>query len=113
MERSKRSLTVRMNHEDDDGENEDSNLSHSVRASNKEDSQRTTTLTDNKKEILRKTKDLQCVKTHFWHQQRSHVPQVFQVTSHIVGFRSVLRVVNSIIVAVTIYSIFDLYAYSL
>ena len=40
-----------------------------------------------------------------WHQLRSQVPQVFQVTSHIVGFRSVLRVVNVIVVAVTIYSI--------
>ena len=50
MEKSKRSLTVRMKHEDDYGVNEDSNLSHSVRASIKEDSQRTTTLTDNKKE---------------------------------------------------------------
>ena len=40
-----------------------------------------------------------------WHQLRSHVPQVFQVTSHNVGFRSVLRVVNSIVVAVHIYSI--------
>ena len=48
-----------------------------------------------------------------WHQLRSHVPQVFQVTSHIVGFRSVLRVVKSIVVAVTVYSIFDLYANSL
>ena len=45
---------MRMKHEDDDGVNEDSNLSHSVRASIKEDSQRTTTLTDNKKERLRK-----------------------------------------------------------
>ena len=56
MEKSKRSeatLTVRMKHEDDYGMNEDSNLSHSVRASNKEDSQRTTTLTD-KKERPRK-----------------------------------------------------------
>ena len=36
MEKSKRSeatLTARMNHEDDHGMNEDSNLSHSVRAS--------------------------------------------------------------------------------
>ena len=48
-----------------------------------------------------------------WHQLRSLVPQVFQVTSHIVGFRSVLHVVNSVVVAVTIYSIFDLYADSL
>ena len=54
MEKSERSLTVRMKHEDDYGVNEDSNLSHSVRASNKEDSQRTTTLTDKKKERLRK-----------------------------------------------------------
>ena len=54
MERSKRSLTVRMKHEDDYGMNQDSNLSHSMRASIKEDSQRTTTLTDNKKERLRK-----------------------------------------------------------
>ena len=58
MERSKKSLTVRMKHEDDDGMSEDSNLSRlepdSVRASIKEDSQRTTTLTDNKKERLRK-----------------------------------------------------------
>ena len=58
MEKSKRSLNVRMKHEDDDGVNEDSNWSrlepNSVRASNQEDSQRTTTLTDNKKERLRK-----------------------------------------------------------
>ena len=63
MEKSKRSLTVRMKHEDDYGVNEESNLSHSVRASNKENSQRTTTLIDNKKETT-KTKDLQCMKTH-------------------------------------------------
>ena len=57
METSKRSeatLTARMKHEDDYGMNEDSNLSQSVRASIKEDSQRTTTLTDNKKERQRK-----------------------------------------------------------
>ena len=45
MERSRKSLTVRMKHEYD-GVNEDSNLSrlepNSVRASNKEDVQRTT-----------------------------------------------------------------------
>ena len=43
-----------------------------------------------------------------WHQLRSRldVPQVFQITSHMVGFHSVLRVVNSInYIAVTIYSI--------
>ena len=37
--------------------------------------------------------------------ERSHVHQLFQVTSHIVGFRSVLHVANSIVVAVPIYSI--------
>ena len=35
----------------------------------------------------------------------SHVLQVIQVTSHIVRFRSLLRIVNSIVVAVPIYSI--------
>ena len=67
MEKSKRSeatLTVRMNHEDDHGMSGDSNLSHSVRASNEEDSQGTMTLTDNKEERLRKTKDLQCMMPH-------------------------------------------------
>ena len=58
MERSKRSLTVRMKHEYDDSVNRDSNLSRlepcSVRASNKEDSQRTTTQTDNKKELRKR-----------------------------------------------------------
>ena len=49
MEGSKRSPTVGMKHEDDDGVNEDSSLSHSVCVSSKEDSQRTTTLTDNEK----------------------------------------------------------------
>ena len=50
MERSKRSLTVRMRHEYDDGGERRLKLEpSSVRASIKEDSQRTTTLTDNKK----------------------------------------------------------------
>ena len=54
MERSKKSLTVRMKHVNDYGVKEDSNLSRSVSVYHKEDSQRTTTLTDNKKERLRK-----------------------------------------------------------
>ena len=49
MEKSKRSLNVRMKREYDDGMNEGTNLSHSGRATIKEDIQRTTTLTDNKK----------------------------------------------------------------
>ena len=57
MEKSKRSeatLTARMNHEDDHGMNGDSNLSHSVRTSKQENSQKTMTLTDNKEERLGK-----------------------------------------------------------
>ena len=43
-----------------------------------------------------------CIGINYAH---THMFQVFQVTSHIVGFRSVLRVVNLSLVAVTIYSI--------
>ena len=88
MEKSKRSLTVRMKHGDDYGMNEDSNLCHSVRASIKEDSQGTTTRTDNKK------RDYENEKSSMHEDSRSHVHQVFQVASHIDGFRSVLHVVN-------------------
>ena len=56
-----------MKHEYDDGVNEDTNLSrlepNSVRASIKEDSQRTTTLTDNKKKDY-ENDGFQCLKTH-------------------------------------------------
>ena len=48
-----------------------------------------------------------------WHQLRSHVPQVFQVTSHIVGFRSVLHVVNFDYCRCNHLLNFDLYANSL
>ena len=47
-----------------------------------------------------------------WHQLRSEISQVFQVT-RCWDFRSALRVTNSIVVAVAIYSISDLYANSL
>ena len=40
-------------------------------------------------------------------------PSVFKSLHTLSGFALVLRVVNSIVVAVTIYSIFDLYANSL
>ena len=57
-EKSKRSeatLAVRMKHEDDSGMNEDSKLEpRRVHASNKEDSQKTTTLTDNKKRLRKR-----------------------------------------------------------
>ena len=79
MERSKRSLTVRMKHEGDYG----------MKGSSIHDDS--------------------CIGINYAHM----FSKVFPVTSHIVGFRSVLFVVNSIVVAVTIYSIFDLYANSL
>ena len=65
MEKSKReSLTVRMKHEDDYEMKGDSNLSHSVRRS-KQGKQSKDDDTDlQKKERLRKTKDLQCMMTH-------------------------------------------------
>ena len=56
---------MRMKHDNDDGVNGDSNLSQTVCVHlNKENSQRTMTLTDKKEERLQKTKDLQCMKTH-------------------------------------------------
>ena len=97
MEKSKRSeatLTARMNHEDDYGMNGDSNLSHSARASIKKDSQRTTTLTDNKKRDYENEgssmHDDSCIGINYAHM----FPKCFQVTSHCWDFRSVLRVVN-------------------
>ena len=76
MEKSKRSeatLTARMNHEDDHGMNEDSNLSHSVRASKQGNSQGTVTLTDNKEARLRKNEgssmhDVSCIGINYAHR---------------------------------------------
>ena len=94
--------------------NGDSHLSHSVRASNKEDSQRTTTLTDNKEERHWKTKDLQCMMAHALASTTlTDSPGVSGHFTHCWDFHSVLRVVNAIIVAVPIYSISDMYANSL
>ena len=90
MEKSKRSeatLTARMNHEDDHGVNGDSNLSQTVCVHlNKENSQGTMTLTDNKEERLRKNEGSSMHDDFMhWHQLRSQISQVFQVTSHVVG----------------------------
>ena len=97
---------MRMKREDDYGMNEDSNLNlepYSVRASIKEDSQRTTTLTDNKKETT-KTKELQCMKTH---ALASTTLACFpSVSGHFTLLGFALYFVSSIlIVALTIYSI--------
>ena len=90
-----------MNHEDDNG-------------MNVENSQGTTTLTDDKEERLRKTKDLQCMMTH---ALASTTLTDFRKFSghfkHCSDFRFALRVTNSVVVAVPIYSISDLYANSL
>ena len=81
---------------------------------NKENSQGTMTLTENKEERLRKTKDLQCMMAH---ALASTTLTDFQsVSGHFTrcwDFGSALRVNNSIVVAVPIYSISDLYATSL
>ena len=114
-EKSKRSeatLTVRMKHEGDSGMNGDSNLSHSVRASKKEDSQGTMTLTDNKRETT-KTKDPQCIMTHAL--ASTTLTDSLSVSGHYTrswGYRSALRVTYSIVVAVPLFAISDLYANS-
>ena len=120
MEKSKRpeaTLTVRMNHEDDRGMKGDSNLrhlSHSVRASIKENSQGTMTLTDNKEEILRKTKHLQCMIPHTLASTTlTDFPSVSSHFTHCWAFRSKLGVTDSIVVTVSIYSNSDLYPNSL
>ena len=89
--RSEATLTACM---DDYGVNGDSNLSHNACASNKEDSQSTT---DNKKEKLWKTKDLQCMMTHALASTAlTDSPSVSSHFTHCWAFHSVLRVVNSI-----------------
>ena len=67
MEKSKRSeatLTVRMKHEDDYGMNEDSNLSHSVRASKQGRQSKDDDTNWQQRRETTKTKDLQCMMAH-------------------------------------------------
>ena len=81
---------------------------------NKEDSQGTMTLTDNKEERLRKTKDVQCMIAHALASTTlTDFPSVSGHFTRCWDFRSALRVTNSVVVAVPIYSISDLYANSL
>ena len=117
MEKSKRpaaTLTARMNHEDDHGMNGASNLSQTVCVHlNKENSQGTMTLTDNIRETT-KTKDLQCMMAHALASTTlTYFPSVSGHFTRCWDFRSALRVTNSMVVAVPIYSISDLYANSL
>ena len=68
---------------------------------NKEDSQGTMTLTDNKEERLRKTKDLQCMMTHALASTTlTDFPSVSGHFAHCWDFHSALRVNNSLVVAV-------------
>ena len=102
-----------MTHEDDYGMNGDSNLSHNVRASDKEDSQKTTTLTDNKKRDYENEgssmHDGSCIGINNAHR----FPKCFRSLHILLGF-SLCTFVSSIqFVAVPIYSISDLYANSL
>ena len=85
MMKSNRSITVRMKHEDDSGMNEDSNLSRSVRASIKEDSQRTTTLTDNKKDYENEGSSMHedsCIGINYAHM----FPKCFRSLHTLLGF---------------------------
>ena len=96
-----------MKHEDDYGMNGDSNLSQSVRASDKEDSQRTTTLTDTKKKTKKNEgssmHDGSCIGINYAHR----FTKVFQVNSHYWAFA--LYFASSIqFIAVPSYSISDL-----
>ena len=91
MEKSKRSeatLTARMNHEDDHGMNEESNLSQTMCVHlNKENGQGTMTLTDNKEERLQKTKDLQCMMPHALASTTlTEFPKCFRSLHTLLGF---------------------------
>ena len=78
---------------------------------NKENSQGTMILTDNREERLRKTKDLQYMMAHALASTTlTDFPSVSGHFTHCWAFRSALRDTNSIVVAVPIYSISDLYA---
>ena len=110
MERSKRSLNVRMKHDDDYGMSEDSNLSRlepdSVRASIKEDSQRTTTLTDNKKRDYENEgssmHEDSCIGINYAHM----FPKCFRSLHTLLGFSLCTSCRQFLlVVAVTIYSI--------
>ena len=107
MERSKRSLNVRMKHGDDDGVNEDLNLSQSVCATVKEDSLRTTTLTDNKKRDYENEGSTMhedsCIGINNAHVHK--FPKCFRSLHTLLGFALCFVTSILILVAVTMYSI--------
>ena len=71
---------------------------------NREDSQGTMTLTDNKEERLQKTKDLQCMMAHALASTTlTGFPSVSGHFTRCWGFHSALRVNNSIVVAIPIF----------
>ena len=84
-----------------------------MRASIKEDSQKATTLTDNKKRDYENEGSSMHEDSCFGINYAHMFPKCFRSLHTLLGFRSVLHVVNSIVVAVNIYSIFELYASTL
>ena len=92
-----------MNHEDDHGMNGDSNLSHSVRKSKQGKQPRDDdTNWQQRGRDYEKRRIFNAWCLMHWHQLRSQISQVFQVTfTHCCAFRSALRVTNSIVVHCT------------
>ena len=115
VKRSEATLAVRMKHEDDYGTNGDSNLSHCLRASKQGRQSRTMTLADNKEERLTTKNegssmhDGSCIGINYAHT----FSKCFRSLHTLLGFSLSTSVNNSIVVAVPIYSISDLYANSL
>ena len=89
-EKSKRSeatLRVRMKHEDDHGMNGDSNLSHSVRASEQERQSRDDdTNWQQKKRDYEKRWIFNAWCLMHWHQLRSQIPKCFMSLHTLLGF---------------------------
>ena len=87
MERSKRSLNTRMKHGDDDGVNK-AQTGATVCAYHKEHSQRTTTLTDNKKRDYENEGSTMhedsCIGINYAHAHR--FPKCFRSLDTLLGF---------------------------
>ena len=103
-----------MKHEDDHGMNGDSNLSHSVRASNKEDSQKDNDTNWQQERETTKTKDLQCMMAHAFGINYAHrFPKCSRSLHTLLGISLYTSCRQFQFVAVPLYSISDLYANSL
>ena len=103
-EKSKRSEATLTTCMDDYGVNEHSNLSHSVRASNKEKKSKNNDTDWQQKRETTKTKDLQCTKTRALTSTTHFLKNVSSHFTHCLDFHSVLRVVNSICRCTTLFN---------